>query len=402
MSEKRTTGESEKGMTKTISKCLHHDAAPGVLLLIATVIALLSANFGQAWYSQLLNIKLTATVAGWGIDKPLLLWINDGLMAIFFLLVGLELKREVLFGSLGKISAITFPAIAALGGVAVPVLIYSIMNWGDPVAMKGWAVPAATDIAFALGILALLGSRVPVMLKVLLTTVAVVDDLVAIVIIALFYTDSISMMALNVAVAMIIGLFLLNKFKVTRLSPYLILGFILWLAVLKSGVHATIAAVVLAAFIPAGKKLGDPDCKMQGMEHKLHPWVIFAILPVFAFANAGIPLAGVSFSDLFHPIPLGIALGLFLGKQIGVFGFCRIAVALKLTKLPEGMNWKQVYGIAALCGVGFTMSLFIGSLAFDASSGDVVTHERLGILLGSLCSGVVGMLLIRSTMTSSK
>lgn len=380
------------------SRWFHHEATPGVLLMLAMVSALLVANSGADWYGQLLGTKLTMTAGGWGIDKALLLWVNDGLMAVFFLLVGLELKREVMYGALSDPKKVILPLAAALGGIAIPSGIYAWVNWGDEFAMNGWAIPAATDIAFALGVLAILGSRVPVALKILLTSVAVIDDLAAIVIIALFYTDQLSVASLMTALLMLVGLFGLNRIGVKRFTPYVLLGIILWVAVLKSGVHATLAGVALAAFIPSGRDADDKGSLMYRMEHGLHPWVVFGVLPVFAFVNAGVPIVGLTFDALLQPIPLGIALGLFLGKQVGIFSASFIAVKSGLAKLPDGIGWAKLYGLSALCGIGFTMSLFIGGLAFEgAAEAGVVTNDRIGILAGSFLSALLGVVILLKT-----
>lgn len=381
-----------------IHKFLRHESATGILLLAATVLALICANTPlSGLYDSLLTVQFQIQLGDFKIAKPLLLWINDGLMAVFFFLVGLELKREVLGGELKEPRKIILPVAAAIGGVACPALVYSYINWGDPVAMNGWAIPAATDIAFALGLLAMLGSRAPVALKIFLTSVAVIDDLGAIVIIAIFYTDSLSVTSLLVALILLGGLFALNRSKVMAKGPYIVLGLILWICVLKSGVHATLAGVALAMFIPFRKdEDAGHESPLTQMEHGLHPWVAFAILPVFAFANAGVSLHGLSFSSLLQPVPLGILLGLFVGKQIGVFGFAFAAVKLGLAKLPEKVSWAQLYGVSMLCGVGFTMSLFIGSLAFEETGGpDYAVDDRLGILSGSFLSAVAGMLWLR-------
>jgi Na+:H+ antiporter, NhaA family len=378
-----------------LKKAIHHEAAPGVLLMVAMVAALIVANSGVSWYGALLDTKAIIGIGTWTIAKPLLLWINDGLMAVFFLLVGLELKREVLFGELSDRRKITLPLIGAFGGIAIPSGIYAFINWGDPVAMNGWAIPAATDIAFALGILALLGSRVPVALKILLTSIAVIDDLAAILIIAIFYTDQLSVSSLTVAFIVLLGLFGLNRAGVKTTAPYVLLGIVLWIAVLKSGVHATLAGVALAAFIPAGKEASDKSGLVYRMEHGLHPWVVFLILPVFAFANAGVPIKGMSPSALLESVPLGIAAGLFFGKQIGVFFASFIAVKAGLATLPKGINWMQLYGLSILCGIGFTMSLFIGGLAFEGAGGpDYAVDDRIGILAGSLLSTVFGVFVL--------
>ena len=332
------------------------------------------------------------------IEKPLLLWINDGLMAIFFLLVGLELKREVLYGDLSNVRKCALPLCAAIGGIIVPSGIYAFINWGDSVAMNGWAIPAATDIAFALGVLAVIGKRVPASLKILLASIAVIDDLAAIVIIAVFYTEQLSLVSLGLAGVGLALLFILNRLKVTSLGPYIIVGMFLWVTVLKSGVHATLAGVALAIFIPARKDAHDSNNLAHQLEHALHPWVAFAILPLFAFANSGIPLAGLALSSLLQPVPLGIALGLFIGKQVGIFSACYLAVKTRLAQLPENANWRHIHGISALCGIGFTMSLFIGSLAFEGGGGpDYAIDDRLGILTGSLLSAIVGATVLLRT-----
>lgn len=381
-----------------IKKAIHHEAAPGVLLMLAMVAALIVANAGVSWYGALLETKAIIGIGDWTLAKPLLLWINDGLMAVFFLLVGLELKREILFGELSDRRKITLPLLAALGGIVVPSGIYAFINWGDAQALNGWAIPAATDIAFALGILALLGSRVPIALKILLTSVAVIDDLAAIVIIAIFYTDQLSVASLSLALVVIVGLFGLNRAGVKTSAPYVLLGIVLWVAVLKSGVHATLAGVVLAAFIPAGKDAKDKTGLVYRIEHGLHPWVVFMILPIFAFANAGVTIRGMSPSALLETVPLGIAAGLFFGKQIGVFFASFIAVKAGLATLPSGIGWRQLYGLSALCGIGFTMSLFIGGLAFEGSGGpDYAVDDRIGILVGSFLSAVLGVIILMRT-----
>jgi NhaA family Na+:H+ antiporter len=317
-------------------------------------------------------------------------------MAIFFLLVGLEIKREVVAGELSERAKVALPAIAALGGMIVPASIYAWFNWHDPVGLRGWAIPSATDIAFALGVLSLFGERVPVGLKIFLMTLAVLDDLGAIVIIALFYSSDLSLQALTLAGIALAGLFVLNRAGVTRVAPYVLVGTALWVFVLKSGVHATLAGVVTALFVPATDDLGHPGHPpSQRLEHALHPWVAFGILPLFAFANAGVNLSGMSLGKLLEPIPLGILLGLFVGKQVGVFTFAWLAVKSGLARLPDGVNFGQVYGAAILCGIGFTMSLFIGMLAFEnTASGEVIITDQLGILAGTLLSAVFGSLVL--------
>jgi NhaA family Na+:H+ antiporter len=338
------------------------------------------------------------------IAKPLFLWVNDGLMAIFFFLVGLELKREFREGELSRPANVLLPAVGAVGGMLVPVAIYVFLNEGNPHALRGWAIPAATDIAFALGILMLLGSRVPVSLKVFLVSLAIFDDLGAIVIIAIFYSADVSLTALLTAAFCLLVLATMNWRNVMSISSYVLVGLIMWVAVLKSGVHATLAGVALAAFIP----MRDPDkpeySPLRELEHDLHQVVAFGVLPIFAFVNAGIDLSGVTLGDLLHPVPLGIAMGLFVGKQLGIFLPCFIAVKVGLARLPEGANWAGVYGISMLCGVGFTMSLFVGSLAFENQvlDPDFVFDERLGIIMGSLLSGIFGYIVLRLALPKAR
>ena len=381
-------------MIATIREFLKLESASGMLLVGSAVAAMVVANTPLAGtYDQLIELPVEIRIGNFEIAKPLLLWINDGLMALFFLLVGLELKREFVSGELSKPGAISFPAVAALGGMAAPAALYAWLNWGNDVALAGWAIPAATDIAFALAILTLLGDRVPLTLKILLTSIAIFDDLGAIIIIALFYTSKLSVTALLVACAFLPLLWWMNRKGVNELTPYLLVGLLMWVALLKSGVHATLAGVVLAMFIPH-RRGGDDKSPLLKLEHDLHTGVAFAVLPIFAFANAGLNLAGMSLDTLLHPVPLGIALGLVIGKQIGVFGFCRIAALLGLIRLPEGINWLMMYGVSLLCGVGFTMSLFIGSLAFEETSVNLLFDERLGIIVGSLISGFGGYLVL--------
>ncbi len=381
---------------KMIRDFLKFEAAGGVLLGLAAVVALVMNNSAlSSLYDSLLTVPVVIQIGGFIINKPLLLWINDGLMAVFFLLVGLEIKSEMLEGQLSSRQQVSLPAIAAIGGIVFPALIYCYINWGDAESMRGWAIPAATDIAFALGVLSLLGKRVPDTLKICLVAVAILDDLAAIVIIAVFYTDSISFFSLAAAVIATIILVTLNRRQVTSLSPYVVTGVILWVCVLKSGVHATLAGVLLAFCIPLKTKNKVGVSPAHSLEHDLHKWVAFAILPLFAFANAGVSLKGLSLELVMQPITLGIAAGLFFGKQIGVMLFTAIGVALKLCKLPHGVNWQQYYAMALITGIGFTMSLFIGTLAFDAL--EYQTSVRLGVLLGSGLSGLLGYLLLRTT-----
>ena len=387
----------------TEASWLQSESAGGLILMACAVLAIVVANSPLAQlYNLLLDTPVEIRIGALDIDKPLLLWINDGLMAIFFFLVGLELKRELLEGELSKPGHVALPAIGAVGGMLVPALVYSYFNWGSPIAMQGWAIPAATDIAFALAVLSLLGPRVPLSIKLFLTSLAIFDDVGAVLIIAIFYTDKISLLALSVVAACLPLLALLNWRGVTRTGLYIGVGVVMWVATLKSGVHATLAGVALAMFIPLRADPESNHSVLRSLEHGLHGFVGFVVLPVFAFANAGLSLADVGVEQLLHPVPLGIAAGLFIGKQLGVFGFCWLAIKVGWAKLPEGSNWTMLYGTAALCGIGFTMSLFIGSLAFDAGrEGALYTvafDERLGIILGSIAAGALGYLLIKRSL----
>ena len=377
---------------QAMEEFLRLESAGGIVLLAAAVLALLAANSPLApQYFALLEAHAGLHVGPLGLDKPVLLWINDGLMAVFFFLVGLELKREILDGELSRPSQILLPAVAAIGGMAGPAAIYAWMNWGNRAALDGWAIPAATDIAFAVGVLALLGERAPPALKIFLLTLAILDDLGAIVIIAVYYSDHLSAASLAVAGLAALVLFAMNRGSVALRAAYGVVGAVLWIAVLKSGVHATLAGVVLAIFVPM--KAGDRS-PLREFESDLHPWVAYGVLPVFAFANAGVSLAGISPASLLGPVPLGIAAGLFLGKQIGVLGAVWLAVASRVARLPDGVRWIQIHGTALLCGIGFTMSLFIGTLAFDDAPA-YGTGVRLGVLSGSLLSAVAGYLVLR-------
>ena len=384
-----------------IQRFFQLEAASGLLLIAAAVLALLISNSPFAhFYSSLLDVPVAVQVGALNIAKPLLLWINDGLMAIFFLLVGLELKREVVYGQLATPSQIVLPGAAAIGGMLVPALVYAWFNQGDSEAMRGWAIPMATDIAFALGVLALLGSRVPTSLKLFLMTLAIIDDLGAIIVIALFYSSELSSLSLMLAGAALIGLFALNRMGVRQLGPYLLLGLFLWVCVLKSGVHATLAGVALAFFIPV--KGNDPEhSPLATLEHALHGWGAFGILPLFAFANAGVSLQGMNLQSFLQPVPLGIAAGLLLGKTVGVLGLTAIAVFTRMARLPEGANWGQLLGVAVLCGIGFTMSLFVGSLAFTPDVSPYAGQDRMGILTGSLLAAVLGYLICRLSSRAS-
>ena len=388
-------------MIGTIREFLKLEAASGILLVGAAVAAMVVANSPlAATYGQLIELPVEIRIGQFEIAKPLLLWINDGLMALFFLLVGLELKREFVAGELSRPGAIALPAVAAVGGMVVPAAIYAWLNWNNPAALAGWAIPAATDIAFALAILTLLGDRVPLALKVLLTSIAIFDDLGAIIIIAFFYTNNLSVTALLIAVAFLPVLWWMNRKGVREITPYLFLGALMWVALLKSGVHATLAGVVLAMFIPHIRSDGDRSPLLK-LEHDLHTSVAFGVLPLFAFANAGLGLGNVSLDSLLDTVPLGIALGLVVGKQIGVFGLVRVAALTGLVRLPAGLNWLMMYGVSMLCGVGFTMSLFIGSLAFEETAVGTIFDERLGIIVGSLISGIGGYLVLATATRSS-
>lgn len=386
-------------MLNFINKFIKVEAAAGIILMIATVLALMVSNsFLGPYYRIFLETPIAVMVGTVGLTKPLILWVNDGLMAIFFLLVGMEIKRELFEGNLNTGQKAILPLLAALGGMIAPALIYSMINQGDSVAMRGWAIPTATDIAFALGILALLSSRVPVGAKVFLTAIAILDDLGAIVIIALFYTADLSWLALGLAFSCGIGLLMLNRFGVKRFFAYGLLGLVMWVCVLKSGVHATLTGVAVAAAYPLKDPHNARRSPLRELETALHPWVAFGILPLFAFANAGVKLSGVTVNHLLNVIPLGIACGLFFGKQIGVFTASWLAVKSGLAEMPAGVNWRVVYGIAILCGIGFTMSLFIGTLAFGESSEDYNVLLRLGVLTGSLIAAIAGSAFIVSSL----
>ncbi|MCS3433017.1 Na+/H+ antiporter NhaA [Klebsiella sp. BIGb0407] len=383
-------------MTKTLQRFFQNDAAGGICLIIAAILAMFLANFHLtgAAYQAFLDTPVEIRIGTLDISKNVLLWVNDALMAVFFLMVGLEVKREMVQGSLASRRQAAFPVIAALGGMALPALLYLAFNFSDPITRAGWAIPTATDIAFALGILALLGNRVPVALKVFLMALAIIDDLGAIIIIALFYTSSLSMLSLGVAAAAIAVLALLNIFNVRRTGIYILVGIILWTAVLKSGVHATLAGVILGFFIPLKEHNGRSAS--QELEHVLHPWVAFLILPLFAFANAGVVLSGVSLGSLTSYLPLGIMAGLIIGKPLGISLFCWLALKLKLASLPVGTKFSDIMAIGVLCGIGFTMSIFITSLAFDEQHSELITLAKLGILSGSLLSAVIGYSMLKA------
>ena len=382
-----------------IQKIINKESSAGILLIFVTIVALMLSNSPLAGlYTSFLHTPIEIRVGALQIDKHLYHWVNDGLMAVFFLLIGLEVKREVFEGHLSSWSQVALPGIAAIGGMAVPAMVYVLFNYNDPFALKGWAIPTATDIAFALGILSLLGKRVPVSLKIFLMALAIIDDLGAIIIIAIFYTSELSTLAITVASSCLFVLVILNRLGVTKKSVYILVGVILWVSVLKSGVHATLAGVALAFTIPLAlkKKDGTEYNLSKSLEHDLHYWVAFFILPIFAFVNAGIDVREISLPLMAESVPIGIALGLFLGKQLGVFGFSWMAIKMGLASLPKGSDWLQLYGVSVLTGIGFTMSLFIGSLAFTDDQVYQYT-DKLAILLGSFASGILGyMILLRS------
>ena len=382
----------------TLQDFLRLEAAGGLLLMGAAVLALLVANSPLAGiYAAFLELPVEARVGALGISKPMILWINDGLMAVFFLLVGLELKREILEGHLSSLRDAALPAFAAIGGMALPAAVYAGFNWGDAAAMKGWAIPSATDIAFALGVLMLLGERVPAALKAFLLSVAIFDDIGAIIIIAAFYTAALSPIALAAALGLTALLAVLNRTGVTRRAPYVLVGIALWFALLKSGVHATLTGVVLALFIPlrqADARDGQPS-PLHEFEQALHPWIAFGVLPVFAFANAGVSLAGITANQVLHPVSLGIVAGLVIGKQVGIVLLSWLAVRCGIASLPRDVGWGLIYGASLLSGIGFTMSLFIASLAFEQGGGAYLGLERIGILAGSAIAGTAGYLVLR-------
>ncbi len=381
---------AQRGMRRFLAM----ESAGGILLMFAAILAVIAANtYFADIYDAFLHTKFTI---GFGeetmLSKELILWINDGLMAVFFFLVGMEIKREMVEGELSTIQKAILPFFAAAGGVALPALIFVYFNYGDDTTVNGWAIPAATDIAFALGLLALFGSRVPVSLKIFLTAVAVIDDLAAIVIIAIFYTENISLGSIGVSAACFIILLFFNLRGVSRMAPYILVGLVMWVAVLKSGVHATIAGVVLGFMIPLTVKNANGKSMLKYAEHKLHAWVAYFILPIFAFANAGVNFRGMDANMALDPVPLGIALGLFFGKQFGIFAVCFTMIKLKLARLPEDSTWVQFYAVCIMCGIGFTMSLFIGGLAYNSTF--LITETKIGVMMGSIASGLVGYIVL--------
>ncbi|MCF6195231.1 MAG: Na+/H+ antiporter NhaA [Emcibacter sp.] len=389
-------------VTNFIRDFVRQESFAGLLLMATALLAIIITNSPvRGYYEALLGTPVVVQVGALEIAKPLLLWVNDGLMAVFFFLIGLELKREFLVGELNKPQNVILPAVGAIGGMFAPAFVYILFNQQDAVALKGWAIPAATDIAFVLGILMLLGDRVPISLKIFLASLAIFDDIGAIVIIALFYTSKISVTALFVVAVSIAFLAFMNRRGVVTKSIYLLVGVVMWVAMLKSGVHATLAGVILAFFIPM-KNPDNPDhSPLKDLEHDLHSVVAYVILPVFAFCNAGIYFGDVRISDITHPVTMGIAAGLFFGKQIGVFGLCWLAIKSGFCKLPDEVSWMQLYGAALLCGVGFTMSLFIGSLAFEETGVNLMFDERLGIIFGSLISGLLGYFVLKRSLVKS-
>ena len=390
-------------MIRQIKNFLKLESSGGILLFTAAILAIICANTSvQSVYFDFLQTQVVLKVGAFAIDKPLLMWINDGFMAVFFVLVGLEVKREMFEGSLSSVRKASLPAFAAFGGMIVPALIYYFINHHDPELVRGWAIPMATDIAFALGIVALLSKQVPLPLKMFLLALAIIDDIGAIVVIAIFFSHEMSTPALIVASLAIITLFTMNRYKVVSMIHYLIVGSILWASVLKSGVHATLAGVIIGFAIPLRGKNGETP--LYHLEHILAPWCSFVILPLFAFANAGVSCDGMSLEKLTSPVPLGIAFGLFIGKPVGVFLFSYVAVLFRLAGLPQGVNFKQIFAIAVLCGIGFTMSVFIAGLAFgaDNNSNNMLPLAQLGILIGTNLSAVLGYILLKATTNKNK
>ena len=384
-------------VVQLIQRFLKLESAGGILLLFSAAVAMLLANSPlSSQYNDLLNLPVSLQIGSFSINKTLIHWINDGFMAVFFVLVGMEVKKELFEGALSSYQQAIFPAIAAVGGMIVPALVYWFIAKQDPSLANGWAIPMATDIAFALGIMALLSKQVPLPLKIFLLALAIIDDLGAIVVIALFFSHELSVQALIFSGISILTLVLLNRFRVSALCAYMVVGAILWTSVLKSGVHATLAGVIIGFCIPLKGKKGERP--LHDFEHILAPWSSFVILPLFAFANAGVSFDGIDVSMISSPLLLAIACGLIIGKPVGVFGFSYISVKLGLAKLPDAINFKQIFAVAVLCGIGFTMSMFLASLAFDADAGESVnTLSRLGILLGSTVSATLGYLFLKQT-----
>lgn len=390
-----------KALVSAVDDFMQMESAGGILLLIAAIAAILIANSPLAGlYDALLGMTLAVQIGALQISKPLLLWINDGLMAVFFFLIGLELKREVLEGELSSVSQVVLPGLGALGGMLVPAAIYAWLNWGNPVALDGWAIPVATDIAFALALLGVFGTRVPLALKIFLMTLAIFDDLAAIIIIAIFYSGDLSLSALLTAMVALGIAIAMNRFGVRNTSYYVLLGIVLWIAVLKSGVHATLAGVLVAFCVPLADENGRSP--LRDLENDLHGPVAYAILPVFAFANAGLRLDGLTIDSLTHTVTIGVILGLTIGKPLGILLFAAIGVRFGIAKLPRGVNWTQLLGVAFACGIGFTMSLFIAGLAFEHGSGDYFVGDRLGIVVGSVVSAMAAAAVLQSSLPKSQ
>ncbi len=383
-----------------IEEFIKKESSSGIVLIFITIIALILQNSLFAdLYNSFLHTHIEIRFGSLQVAKPLILWVNDGLMAIFFFLIGLEVKREVLEGQLSSINQIILPGVAAIGGMVVPAIIFVIFNIGDSFAIKGWAIPTATDIAFALGVLSLLGKRVPIALKIFLMTLAIIDDLGAIIVIAIFYTSELSIISIIISFISLIVLIIMNKYRVIKKTAYILVGIVLWLSVLKSGVHATLAGVALAFTIPLNsiKENGIKFSMIKEMEHDLHYWVAFFILPLFAFVNAGVDLSNISMEDIFHPVSIGIMLGLFIGKQLGVFVFSYIAIKFGIAKLPKNVNYMQLYGTSVLAGIGFTMSLFIDFLAYNDTQ-IYNSADKLAVLVASFLSGIVGYIILKKQL----
>jgi NhaA family Na+:H+ antiporter len=397
-----TNPEQPATVRRAIDEFLALESAGGILLVIAAALALLCANSPlYELYQSVLDTRVAVIVGALELDKSLLHWINDGVMAVFFLLVGLEIKREALEGELSSRDQMVLPAVAAIGGLVVPALVYLAIVGDHEVARNGWAIPTATDIAFALGVLALLGPRVPLALKVFVTAIAIIDDIAAIAVIAVFYSDDLSTTALLLAGGAFVVMLVVNNRGVTRIAPYILIGVLMWVFMIKSGVHATLAGVLTAVCIPLRVKKEGQESPARHLEHTLHPWVAFGILPLFAFANAGVSFEGLQYKDFLGPIPMGIAAGLFFGKQIGIFLSTWIVVSLGIAKRPTGITWLQIYGGSVLCGIGFTMSLFIGGLAFEAGNFYYAAAVRMGVIEGSLAAALWGYFVLRYLGQSS-
>lgn len=380
---------SENQMIQKWKTFIQTESSSGIILVVAALLALIMANsFLSVGYNAFLEFPVSITLGTFAISKPLVLWINDGLMALFFFVVGLEIKREIFYGQLSKPDQVVLPFVAAVAGIIFPALIYMMFNYQDPISSNGWAIPSATDIAFALGLFILFGKYLPPSLKLFLLAVAIIDDIGAVVIIAIFYSQEIGATSLLIAAVGLVILFIFNRLELANKTPFILVSIVVWAAVLKSGVHATLAGFAVAWFIPISRE------KSQSMsyqiEHGLHPWIAFFVLPVFAFANAGVGLLGTTVDELFTPISIGIIGGLVVGKQFGIFTACFIAIKLKLCRLPKDANWLQLYGVCLLCGVGFTMSLFIGSLAFEEQGLGYQTQVKVGVLVGSVLSAIAG------------